>query len=328
MTTTTTTDDALRPEATHPVREGRAPRPAGRRRVPIAPYLFVAPAVVLFVVFMLVPLLYTIWSSLRAYRIELGTSVLGVRVDRFVGFENYAAVFRDAELLASFGRLAVYGLIAVPLTLGLALLFALLLDVPAVRAKRFSRTAIFIPYAVPGVTAALLWGFMYLPLTSPFSYVTEALGWGPVPFLEGDGLFGSLANIAIWGGVGFNMIIIYTSLRGIPTDIYESARLDGASELQIALRIKVPLVVPALVLTGVFALIGTLQLYGEPNTLRPLTTDITQSWAPLMTIYRDAFLTDDLPSAAASSTVLALGTVLLSAIVLGIANRKRSEAAS
>jgi len=90
----------------------------------------------------------------------------------------------------------------------------------------------------------------------------------------------------------------------------------------------VPLVVPALVLTGVFALIGTLQLYGEPNTLRPLTTEITQSWAPLMTIYRDAFLTDDLPSAAASSTILALGTVALSAIVLAVANRRRKEGVS
>ncbi|WP_228506225.1 carbohydrate ABC transporter permease [Frigoribacterium sp. VKM Ac-2530] len=322
-------DTALRPEMTHPVTASPAPRPArGRRRSPLAPYLFVAPAVVLFVVFMLIPLGYTIWSSLRAYRIEEGASVLGVRVDRFVGLDNYVAVLQDAELLASFGRLGIYGVIAVPLTLGLALLFALLLDVPAVRAKRFARTAIFIPYAVPGITAALLWGFMYLPSTSPFSYVTNALGWGPIPFLEADGLFGSLANIAIWGGVGFNMIIIYTSLRGIPAEIYESARLDGASELQVALRIKVPLVVPALVLTGVFALIGTLQLYGEPNTLRPLTTEITQSWAPLMTIYRDAFLTDDLPSAAASSTILALGTVALSAIVLAVANRRRKEGVS
>jgi multiple sugar transport system permease protein len=315
-------DTALRPELTHPVTASPAPRPArGRRRSPLAPYLFVAPAVVLFVVFMLIPLGYTIWSSLRAYRIEEGASVLGVRVDRFVGLDNYVAVLQDAELLASFGRLGIYGVIAVPLTLGLALLFALLLDVPAVRAKRFARTAICI-------TAALLWGFMYLPSTSPFSYVTNALGWGPIPFLEADGLFGSLANIAIWGGVGFNMIIIYTSLRGIPAEIYESARLDGASELQVALRIKVPLVVPALVLTGVFALIGTLQLYGEPNTLRPLTTEITQSWAPLMTIYRDAFLTDDLPSAAASSTILALGTVALSAIVLAVANGRRKEGVS
>ena len=104
--------------------------------------------------------------------------------------------------------------------------------------------------------------------------------------------------------------------------------LDGASDRQIALRIKVPLVGPAILLTTVFALIGTLQLYGEPMTLKPMTNDISQTWAPLMTIYRDAFLTDNLPAAAASSTILALGTVALSLLILGLVNRKRFGARS
>lgn len=311
---------------------GQASRSLGsgkrrRKRRQIAPYLFSAPAVVLYLVFMLIPMLYAIWLSLRAYRLQ-GGGILGQRVQTFVGLDNYTSVLSDPELLAGVGRLALYGLIAVPLTLGFALLFALLLDVPAVRAKRFARTAIFIPYAVPGVVAALLWGFMYLPSTSPFSFITNQLGLGTIPFLSAGGLFGSLANIAIWGGVGFNMIIIYTSLRGIPAELVESARLDGANEIQIALSIKVPLVTPALVLTAVFSLIGTLQLYGEPMTLKPMTNAISQSWAPLMTIYRDAFLTDNLPSAAAASTLLALGTVALSAIILGFANRKRFGARS
>jgi multiple sugar transport system permease protein len=289
----------------------------------MAPYLFLTPAIVLFIVFMLIPIVYAIWLSFQAYHLE-GGGILGRRVQVFSGLENYISVFANSELVAGFGRLAVYGVIAVPLTLGLALLFALLLDTPGLRASRFSRTAIFIPYAVPGVVAALLWGFMYLPGTSPFSYITEALGWGTIPFLDNPGLFGSLANIAIWGGVGFNMIIIYTSLRGIPGEIYEAARLDGASERQIALRIKVPLAVPALVLTAIFSLIGTLQLYGEPTTLKPMTNAISQSWVPLMMVYRDAFLTDNLPTAAALSVVLAVGTVLVSAIVLRLSNRRSS----
>jgi multiple sugar transport system permease protein len=306
-----------------------APRDAARprKRVRPAPYLFVAPAVVLFVVFLLVPIIYAAWLSFQKYTLS-GGGILGTKVQVFAGLENYAAVLGDPALAAGFGRLAIYGVIAVPLTLGFALLFALLLDVPAVRGKRFSRTAIFIPYAVPGVVAALLWGFMYLPGTSPFSYVTKALGWGAIPFLENPDIFGSIANIAIWGGVGFNMIIIFTSLRGIPAEIYEAAQIDGASELQIALRVKVPLVVPALVLTGVFSLIGALQLYSEPTTLKPMTDVISQTWVPLMTIYRDAFVTDDLPGAAALSVVLALGTVIVSAVVLWITNRRSSGAVS
>ena len=297
------------------------PRKRPRSRIRFAPYLFVGPAVVLFVLFMLVPIVYAAYLSFTAYKIQ-GGGILGTKALVFAGFDNYIAVLTDPALGSGFWHLALYAVIAVPVTLGLALLFALLLDTPGVRASRFGQTAIFIPYAVPGVIAALLWGFMYLPSTSPFSYITEALGWGTIPFLEPGGIFGSIANIAIWGGVGFNMIIIYTSIRGIPTEIYEAARIDGANEIQIALRVKIPLVVPALVLTGIFSVIGALQLYSEPTTLKPMTDIISQTWVPLMTIYRNAFLTDDLPGAAALSVVLAVGTVALSGIVIWLSNRR------
>lgn len=298
-----------------------------RRTVPrgtLTAYLFAAPAIVLYVVLMAVPVVYAVYLSTQAYKVVGGA--LGRKQQVFAGFENYVSVFSDSRFRTGFAHLGMYAVFAVPLTLGLALLFALLLDVPASRAKRFTRTAIFIPYAVPGVVGALLWGFMYLPSTSPFSYVTKALGLGAIPFLKEPGIYGSLANISIWSGVGFNMIIIYTSLRGISAEIYESARLDGANERQIALRIKIPLVVPALVLTGVFSLIGTLQLYGEPTTLKPMTTAISSDWVPLMTVYRQAFGDDNLPQAAAASTVLVLGTVIVSAVVLRLANRRRTGA--
>jgi multiple sugar transport system permease protein len=121
--------------------------------------------------------------------------------------------------------------------------------------------------------------------------------------------------------VGFNMIIIYTSLRGIPGEVYEAARIDGANEWMIAWRIKIPLVAPALVLTGLFSLIGTLQVYGEPTTLRPMTNEISQTWVPLMKIYRDAFARDDLSLGAASSVVLAIGTLIVSVILLRVTQR-------
>jgi multiple sugar transport system permease protein len=293
----------------------------GSRGKPRAPYLFVAPAVLLFVAFLAIPIAYAIYLSTRGLRVS-GKGIFGTREEVFVGLDNYANTLTDAEFWAGFGRLALYGLIAVPFTLGLALLFALLLDHAGSRAKRISRTAIFIPYAVPGVTASLLWGFMYLPSTSPFSYLSRELGLGTVPFLGGGGIYPSLANIAVWGGVGFNMIIIYTSLRGISAALYDSARIDGASEWQIAWRIKIPLVAPALVLTGLFALIGTLQVYSEPTTLRPMTTEISQTWVPLMHIYRNAFLRDDLPLASAASVLLAAGTLVISIVLLNITQKR------
>ncbi|MEU6712445.1 ABC transporter permease subunit [Nonomuraea sp. NPDC046802] len=158
--------------------------------------------------------------------------------------------------------------------------------------------------------------------TCPFSYLTRELGLGEIPFLGAGGVYPSLANIAVWGGVGFNMIIIYTSLRGIPSELYDAARIDGVSEWQIVRRIKIPLVAPALVLTGLFALIGTLQVYGEPTTVKPMTTEISQSWVPLMQIYRDAFLRDDLPLASAASVLLAAGTLVVSVVLLKVTQKR------
>lgn len=132
----------------------------------------------------------------------------------------------------------------------------------------------------------------------------------------------SVANIGVWGGVGFNMIVLYTALRGIPREMYDAARIDGASEVQIALRVKIPLIAPALVMTGVFSIIATLQVFSEPATLQPLTDSIPSSWVPLMTIYRDAFVNNDIHTAAAASVVLALGTLVVSLGVLSFLQKR------
>nr|AXL05841.1 sugar ABC transporter permease [uncultured bacterium] len=294
---------------------------ASRVRAASTPWLFAAPAIVFFVLFLVIPIGYAVYLSFRGFRVE-GGGAFGRRLETFVGFDNYQATLTDAEFLAGFGRVLVYGVISIPSVLGLALLFALLLDTPRVRARGFARTAIFLPYAVPGVIASLMWGFLYLPSTSPLNYLAERLHAGPLDFFSQPVLYFSLANIALWSGVGFNMIIIYTSLRAIPTAIHEAARLDGASELQIALRIKVPLVAPALVLTGLFSVIGTLQLYNEPATVRPLTSTISHSWTPLMEIYEEAFAGDNLGGAAASSVVLAVGILVISLLLLRFLQRR------
>ena len=288
-----------------------------------APWLFLAPAIVLFTLFFIIPMLYALYLSVVGLRVSGGA--FGVRTQVFVGFDNYVNALTDPQLLEALGRLALFGVVSVPITLGGALVAALLLDVAGARFTRFSRTAIFLPYAVPGVIATLLWGFMYLPSTSPFSYVMRSLGLAPIDFLGPDAIYGSLANIAVWGGLGFNMIILYTALRSIPIEIYEAARLDGAGEWQIAWRIKIPLLAPALLLTLIFSLIGTLQAYSEPTTLKSLSNTIGTSFFPLMKVYRDAFALDDVSGAAAMSVVLAIGTLIVSALLLRVLQRRTFE---
>jgi multiple sugar transport system permease protein len=293
---------------------------AARRQ--IVPWMFAAPAVVLFLAFMLIPIIYAVYLSFRGARLAGGGGGYARPTQTFIGLTNYIAAFTDPVLRAGVGHALIFGVIAVPTTLGLALLFALLIDAPSARLQRFSRTAIFLPYAVPGVIASLLWGFLYLPSTSPVSYIARQLGAGPVDFLDYPVLYFAIANIALWSGVGFNMIIIYTALQSIPAEIYEAARIDGANERTIAWRIKIPLVQPALVLTGLFSVIGTLQLYAEPTTLRPFATTISSTWVPLMAIYQDAFMNGNLGGAAADSVLLAIGTLVISLGLLRFFQRR------
>ncbi len=295
----------------------QAARPARRRRpqTRTAPYVFLFPAAVFFVGFLLLPILYALWLSFRDERVR-GAGIVSAREEVFVGLSNYASSLSDSELWASLGRMLVYGVLVVPTMLALALLFALILDSPRVRMRSFGRLAIFLPYAVPGVIATLLWGFMYLPNVSPIRAAVEQVGLPPPDFFTPTTVFFSVANIAVWGGVGFNMIVLYTALRALPSELYDSARLDGCSERQIALRIKIPLLTPALVMTGIFSLIATLQVFNEPQTLSPLTNVISSTWMPLMKVYNDAFVTNEIYAAAATSVLLAVASLVISLGVL------------
>jgi multiple sugar transport system permease protein len=282
----------------------------GRRAVP---YVFLAPAVVLFTFTVLVPIGYTVYLSLHRAKVSgLGLG-RGARTEVFAGLATYREALAHPEFWRGALRVLGYGAILVPAMIGLALLFALLADRPRVRFARFSRLAIFLPYAVPGVVASLLWGFLYLPSLTPL----------PMPDgLLGPGLLFAVANIGLWGGVGFNMVVILTTLRAIPAEIYESARLDGATERQIALRVKTPLVMPALIMTSIFTVIATLQVYTEPTTLQPLTNSLPSTWTPLMKIYSDAFVRGDIYSAAAGSVVVAGVVLTLSLAFLRIIARR------
>lgn len=299
-----------------------ASRPRRRGTARLAPYAFIAPAVALFTLLLAVPIGYAVYLSFHKVQVKgLGLGP-GARSEQWAGLSNYTSALKDSELIGGTLRVLGYGLILVPAMLGLALLFALLLDSDRTRLRAFSRVAIFLPYAVPGVVATLLWGFLYLPSVSPGYYLLHKLGSDGPQLLTGGGLYAALANIAIWGGTGFNMIVIYTSLRAIPPELYEAARLDGAGELAVALRIKVPMVRPALVLTFFFSMIATLQVYSEPTTLKPLTNGLSSTWSPLMKVYRDAFTRGDVYSASATSVVIAVVTLVLSFGFLKLAGRR------
>ena len=288
----------------------------------MAPYAFVTPAVILYTLVLLIPIGYTIYLSLEKTQVSGLWLGAGARRQVFAGLSNYTSAITDPAFDSSLVRVVIYSLILVPVMLGLALLFALLLDARRVRFQRFSRLSIFLPYAVPTVIATLLWGFLYLPTVSPFPTILSKFGLSMPNLFTTHVALLSVANVGVWGGTGFNMIVMYTALRAVPTELYEAARIDGASQPQIALRIKIPMIAPALVLTGVFSLITTLQVFSEPETLLPLTNTISQGWMPLMRIYNLAFDENNSYEAAALAVIVAAVMFAGSFFLLRASNKR------
>ena len=301
----------------------RARRPHLQRHTLFA-YALMAPALLMFTVVFIIPIVYSGWLSLQG-RAASGGGAFAPREETFVGLANYASVLDDPTFWASLGRLGIYALIMVPLLMVTSILLALLLDLPRAKAKSFSRTAIFLPYGVPSVIAALMWGFLYVPDISPVYQLAQGLGVELPNLLRGDWVYVGIVNVVLWGGIGFNTVIIYTALQSLDRSQIDAARIDGCGEGRIAWYIKLPHVVPATIVTGLFSVIGALQIYSEPAMLGTLTDSIDSTFFPLMRVYRDAFAHDNLNSAAAASILLALGTVVLSLLVLGgrqLATRK------
>lgn len=245
-------------------------------------WLFVGPFAVVFLVFLVAPLVYAFWMSLHTKTLAAGES--------FTGLDNYAKAFSDPLFLGGLARVARFALVMVPLQILVALVAALVLDTLTTWASRLSRLMIFVPYAIPVVIGALMWGFLYSPRFGPAADLFGIVGLQAPNFLGQDTIFASLVNIVTWQWSGYYMIIIYSALRGIDPTVYEAARIDGAGGLQIAARIKVPMIASSMVMVMIFSLIGTLQFFTEPQVMRSVAQGaIPTSYTPNMYAYTLAF---------------------------------------
>jgi multiple sugar transport system permease protein len=306
MSTSTT---SAPPGAARPPVAGRSGhRKSLQRPEKIAAYLFVTPFFLIFLAMVVTPLVYS--GYLSFFREQL------IGGDAFVGFENYADALQDSRFMSGVLRVLRFFLLQVPIMLALSVLFALVLDSGRLRMQRFVRLSIFVPYAVPSVIAALMWGYLYGPDFGPFAQLAEALGGSAPRFLSNQWALASIANIVTWCFVGYNMIILYAALRSIPTELYEAARIDGAGEVRIARSIKLPAIRPALVLTLIFSVIGSFQLFNEPSLLQNLApTVIDNAYTPNLYAYNLAFVNQEINYAAAIAFLLGFVIMIVSYVV-------------
>src|SRR5699024_9873250 len=160
-------------------------------------------------------------------------------------------------------RVVGYAAFQIPVMILSALVLALLLDSFIVRRPGLFRLSFFLPYAIPGVIAAMMWLYLYTPEVSPFlPYLPDS-----VNLMAPSTVLASMANMTTWTYTGYNMLIFLAALQAIPHDLYEAARIDGASGFQVATKIKIPLVRGAALLAVLLSIIGTIQLFNEPTIM-------------------------------------------------------------
>jgi multiple sugar transport system permease protein len=213
--------------------------------------------------------------------------------------------------------------VQIPVMMILALALAMLMDSAVIRFRGFFRVAFFVPYAVPIVIAAIMWGFFYSPTSSPIVQALTAIHLPAPAFLGPTATLWSIANISTWEFTGYNMIILYSALQSVPQEIYEAGRLDGLSELGIALRLKLPLILPALVLSLLFSIVGALQLFNEPIVLKNLTNSaITTSYTPNIFAYNVAVVNTDFNYGGAIAVILGVVTFAFSYGFLRLTRRQ------
>jgi multiple sugar transport system permease protein len=299
-------------------RAGSATRRAGgsgrspRRRLArlVVPYVFVLPYLLLFAAFFVAPFLYAVSQSL--YKEERRGLGFGPPQLVWAGAQNYLEALRDPRFWDGFRRVILFGAVQITVMMLLALALALLMDSAVIRFRRLFRLAFFVPYAVPGVVAVIMWGFFYSPGFSPIVKAATTLGLPAPNFLGPAAVLWSIANIATWEFTGYNMIIFFSALQAIPQEIYESGRLDGLSETGVALRLKLPLIRPAIVFGLLFSLIGTLQLFNEPLILDRLSNSITSTYTPNIFAYNIAFIDTNFNYGGAIAVILGLITFAFS----------------
>lgn len=276
----------------------------------LTPYLFLLPFLLLFMLFFFLPFAYAFSQSLlKEQRSGLG---FGPPQILWAGAENYVKALHDPAFWEGVKRVILFGSVQIPIEMIAGLVLALLMDSAVIRFRRFFRLAFFIPYAVPGVVAAIMWGFFYSPGFSPIVKAFIALHLPAPDFLAPNTTLWSIANISTWEFTGYNMVIFFSALQSIPQEIYESGRLDGLSEVGIALRLKLPLILPALLLGVLFALIGTLQLFNEPLILSRIAGAITSKYTPNIYAYNVAFVDTNYYYGGALAVILGLLTFVFS----------------
>ncbi|HVC16926.1 MAG TPA: sugar ABC transporter permease [Rhodanobacter sp.] len=283
-----------------------------------AAWLFLAPALLVLGVFFILPVIAALGLSLTDYDLYALADIHNLR---FVGLHNYWALLHRPLFWSALGNTFYFVAVGVPLSIGASLVAALLLNSPLARIRPFFRTVLFAPVVTTVVAVAVVWRYLFNTRYGLVNYGLAEIGIHPIDWL-GDPHWAmpTIIAFAVWKNFGYNMIIIMAGLQAIPLDLYEAARIDGASAPRQFWHITLPLLRPTMVLVVILTVAGYFQLFAEPYVMTeggPLQSTVSV----LYLMYEDGFKWWNLGTASAVAFMLFLIIFAVTTLLLRLARR-------
>ena len=288
-------------------------------RASTAGWLFTGPALLVLGLFFVVPVASALLLSLTDFDLYALADIDNLR---FVAFDNYLELLRTPLFWKALGNTAYFVVVGVPLSILVSLGAAMLLDAKVARFKPLFRTALFAPVVTTLVAVAVIWRYLFHASYGLVNWALAHVGIAPVDWL-GDPRWAmpTIILFAVWKNFGYNMVILLAGLQAIPQDLYEAARIDGASRWQQFLHITLPMLGPVLLVVGVITVSGYFQLFAEPYVMTrgdPLQSTVSV----LYFMYEEGFMWWNLGRASAVAFLLFLIILAVTTVLLRIGRRK------
>jgi multiple sugar transport system permease protein len=283
-----------------------------------AAWWFLAPALLVLGVFFLLPVVAALGLSLTDYDLY---ALADIRHLRFVALNNYWDLLHQPKFWSALGHTLYFVIVGVPLSIMVSLGAALLLNSPLVRYKTLFRTALFAPVVTTVVAVAVVWRYIFNTKYGLLNYALGMAGIHPVDWL-GDPHWAmpSIIVFAVWKNFGYNMIIFLAGLQAIPRDLYEAARIDGASVTQQFRHITLPMLGPTLLMVGILTVSGYFQLFAEPYVMTE-GGPLQSTTSVLYLMYNEGFKWWNFGTASAVAFLLFVIMFAVTALMLRVGRR-------
>jgi len=287
----------------------------------ITPYTFIFPALLLLILFSIIPIIVSLVISFTNLDI---TGLGNWGAIKFIGLNNFINLFNDSLFLQAVGNTLFYVVIGVPAVIALSLAIAIMINFGQNRFFKLMRLVFYTPSITNTVAVAVVWTFMYNPSTGLINNILNQVGLGSVGWLTDQSVAKiALIILAVWKAIGLNMLIFLAALQGIPKDFYEAAELDGASWWQQTIHITIPSLKFSIFFVSVTTLIGWFQFFDEPFVMTkggPLGS--TNSVA--LFVYQNGFQQSNFGYAASASFVMFAAIILATLIQFKLQNRQQN----